>query len=144
MVNSSSNVPMHYDNFCYYCKKIDVNKDYLEFYAEQHLFLPFCWKNLPKNSTLILEFVLNIWHFCWQVCDKDTMTVSPHAILSKQTNFWWKSKSNFEAQYFLLATEFSVSIDIKSDHDKPNYNPYLHRFFCSKDESFHNTEYYSE
>ena len=35
----------YYDNFCYYCKKIDVNKDYLEFYAEQHLFLPFCWKN---------------------------------------------------------------------------------------------------
>ena len=66
------------------------------------------------------------------------MTVSPHAILSKQTNFWWKSKSNFEAQYFLLATEFSVSIDIKSDHDKPNYNPYLHKNFCSKDESFHN------
>ena len=72
----------------------------------------------------------------------DASSSAPEEKSSQQ--IWWKSKSSFEAQYFLLATEFWVSIDIKSDHDKPNYNPYLHKKFCSKDESFHNTEYYSE
>ena len=65
----------------------------------------------------------------------DASSSAPEEKSSQQ--IWWKSKSSFEAQYFLLATEFWVSIDIKSDHDKPNYNPYLHKFFCSKDKSFH-------
>ena len=36
-----------------------------------------------------------------------------------------------------LAKEFSVSYIIKNDHNNPNYNPYLHRFFCSKLQSYH-------
>ena len=36
-----------------------------------------------------------------------------------------------------LAKEFWVSYNIKNDHNNPNYNPYLHRFFCSKLQSYH-------
>ena len=36
-----------------------------------------------------------------------------------------------------LAKEFWVSYIIKNDHSNPNYNPYLHRFFCSKLQSYH-------
>ena len=37
-----------------------------------------------------------------------------------------------------LAKEFWVSYNIKNDHNNPNYNPYLHGFFCSKLQSYHN------
>ena len=64
---SCSALTICYDNFRLYCIKIDVNKYYLEFYAEKHLFLLFLVKDLPKMSTSILNFLLNSWHLLWRV-----------------------------------------------------------------------------
>ena len=37
-----------------------------------------------------------------------------------------------KSMWKFLATKFWVSMNVKSIHNTPNYNPYLHRIFCSK------------
>ena len=38
-----------YENFWIYCKKIDINKYYSEFYEDQTSFLQFLQKKLPEK-----------------------------------------------------------------------------------------------